>query len=214
MKFFIDFDDVLFNTKLFKSDIIKIFENNGISEEIFNRYYKDGSEKKGDSKVRKYNPRKQIRKMKIAGIETEKIEKEVIGLLKNTKKYLFSDGIDFLKEFRQEELYAVSFGDAKFQKEKIESSGIKKYFKKILIVSFSKAIGIKKVLSRKNIKPGEALIFIDDREKFLKDIKKSYPGIVTFFMKRSEGRYDDERTKYCDFEVKNFDEILKIIRLC
>lgn len=211
MKIFIDFDDVLFNTKVFKDDIMDIFKRNGISEKIFSRYYKDGSEKKGDEKVRKYNPREQIKRIRMAGFETKKIEKEIIKLLKNTQKYLFSDGIYFLKKFKKEELYVVSFGDKKFQREKIKNSGIEKYFKKILIVDFSKAVGIKNILRNKSIKQGEALIFLDDRVKFLKDIKKSYPGMVTIHIKRREGRFSDKETKYCDFTAEDFDEVLKII---
>jgi hypothetical protein len=37
--------------------------------------------------------------------------------------------------------------------------------------------------------------------------------MVTFLLKRPEGRYDDKRTEYCDFEVKNFDEIAELIKV-
>jgi len=211
MKIFIDFDDVLFNTKVFKNDIQNVFERNGISEKVFNRYYKDDSVKKGDEKIRKYDPKEQIKRIKKAGFETKKIEKEIVRLLGNTRKYLFADGIDFLKKLKKEELYIVSFGDKKFQGEKINNSGIVKYFRKILIVDVSKAVGIRKILSKKNIEPGEALIFLDDRVKFLKDIKKSYPGMVTFHMVRGEGRFLDKNNKYCDFQVKDFREVIKIL---
>lgn len=211
MKIFIDFDDVLFNTKVFKSDIQNIFERNGVSEKVFNRYYKDGSGKKGDEKIRKYDPKKQIKRIKKAGFETKRIEKEIIKLLRNTRKYLFADGVYFLKKLKKEELYIVSFGDKKFQGEKINNSGIAKYFRKIMIVNVSKAVGIKKILSKKNIEPGEALIFLDDRIKFLKDIKRSYPGMVTFHMVRNEGRFFDKNNKYCDFQVKDFNEVIKIL---
>jgi len=212
MKIFIDFDDVLFNTKSFVVDIKKIFEKNGVSEEIFKKYYRDSEVKKGEGIVRKYNPYKQIERIKTQGFKTQKIEKEFRKLLKDTRKYLFEDGMEFLKEFKDEDLYVVSYGDKKFQEEKINNSGIAKYFKKIIIVDVSKAVAIRKILKNKNIKNREALIFIDDREKFLKDIKKSYPGMATFLMKRIEGRYNDERTNYCDFEVKSFDEILNMIK--
>lgn len=211
MKIFVDFDDVLFNTKDFLYDIEDIFKKNGISEKIFRRYYKDGSEKKGDEKVRKYNPKEQIKRIKAAGFETKKAEKEISRLLKHTSKYIFADGIAFLKKLKEEELYIVSFGEKRFQGEKIKNSGIGKYFKKILIVDVSKAVGIKKVLSKKNIEPGEALIFLDDRVKFLRDIKKSYPGMVTFHMIREEGRFSDSKNKYCDFQVKDFNEVIKFI---
>lgn len=213
MKLFIDFDDALFDTKQFITDIKKIFFKNGISEKIFRKYYRDPEPKKEGSIVRKYNPYKQIERIKMQGFNTRKIEKEFFNLLKNNEKYIFKDGIAFLRELKGEELYVVSYGDKKFQREKIINSGIAEYFKKILIIDISKAVAIRKILKNKTIKNGEALIFIDDRAKFLEDIKKSYPGMVTFLLKRPEGRYNDKRTKYCDFEVRGFDEISNIIRL-
>lgn len=210
MKIFIDFDDALFDTKMFVNDIQGIFEKNGIPEKMFKKYYKELPAKEGDERVKKYNPYKQIRRIRSLGIETKGIEKGFRKLISDTKRYLFKDGVDFLKRFQKEDLYIVSFGDSKFQKEKIKNSGIGKYFKKVLIIGVSKAVGIRKILKSRNLEPGEALIFIDDRAKFLKDIKKSYPGMVTFLLKRSEGRYDDKKTKYCDFEVKNFDDVVEI----
>lgn len=213
MRIFIDFDDVLFNTKQLTRDIINVFEKNGVSEEIFKKYYKDPTAEKKKNIVRKYSPYDQIKRIDKKEINTKGIKKELPKIIKDTRKYLFEDGVRFSKELKDEGLYIVSFGDGRFQKEKINNSGIAKYFKKIIIVDVSKAVAIRKILKNENIKNGEALIFIDDREKFLKDIKKSYPGMVTFLMKRIEGRYNDKRTNYCDFEVKNFDEILSIIRL-
>lgn len=211
MKIFIDFDDVLFNTKDFKNDIVSIFKKNGVSEKIFKKYYKEFPAKKKKGEVRKYNPREQIKKIKALGIDTRGIEKDFSKLLKNVRKYIFNDGIRFLKKFKKEEMYVVSYGDKKFQKEKIENSGIVKYFRRVIIADSSKAVGIKKILRHKNIEQGEALIFLDDRVKFLKDIKKSYPGMVTIHMSRKEGRFFEKKTIYCDFEAENFDEATKII---
>jgi FMN phosphatase YigB (HAD superfamily) len=133
-------------------------------------------------------------------------------LLKNTDKYIFKDGINFIEKMKKEQLYVVSYGDDKFQKKKIINSGIRHYFKKIMIAEDTKAVAIKKVLKKRKLENSEALIFIDDREKFLRDIKKSYPGMVTFLFGRPEGRYKDKLSRYCDFEVGNFKEVLNIIK--
>ena len=212
MIIFFDFDDVLFNTKDFYKSIKNIFLKNGVSEQIFLKYYKDPRLKKEKGTVRKYNPYKQIERMGKLGINTEKIKKDLLKLLKDTRKYVFRDGVRFLEKIKNEDLYIVSYGDSRFQKEKIKGSGISKYFKRISIASSTKAIAIRKILKNKKPKIGEALIFIDDRVKFLKDIKKSYPGMVTILFKSPLGRYDDEKTNYCDFEVKNFGEISKMIK--
>lgn len=213
MKIFIDFDDVLFNTNDFYESIKNIFLKNGVSEKIFLKYYKDPKLSREKGIVRKYNPYKQIERISKLGIETCKIKKDFSKLLKDAKKYVFKDGVMFLEKVKNEDLYIVSFGDSRFQKEKITGSGIAKYFKKISVADTTKAIAIRKILKNKKPKIGEALIFIDDRAKFLRDIKKSYPGMVTILFKSPLGRYDDEKTSYCDFEVESFGEILKMIKV-
>ena len=210
MKIFIDFDDVLFNTKLFYEGIKNVFFENGISEEMFEKYYKDPETEKKRGIIQKYNPYKQIEKIGKTGIGTKKLKRDFSDFIKNTSQYIFEDGIEFLKKVKNEDLYIISYGDKKFQNEKIINSGISKYFKRILIAETTKAAAIRKILNKK-AKEGEALIFIDDRERFLSDIKESYPGMVTFLFSNSLGRYNDEKTGHCDFKVKNFNEILKII---
>jgi len=211
MKIFIDFDDVLFNTKLFYEGIKNVFFENGISEEIFKKYYKDPEIEKKRGIIQKYNPYKQIEKIGKIGIETKKLKRDFSNFIKNTSQYIFEDGIEFLEKMKNEDLYIISYGDRKFQNEKIINSGIAKYFKRISIAETTKAAAIRKILKDKKVKEGEALIFIDDRERFLRDIKESYPGMVTFLFSNSLGRYNDEKTGHCDFKVKNFNEILKII---
>lgn len=211
MKIFIDFDDVLFNTKSFIFDYRKIFVKNGVPEEIFEKYYKDKSAK-GDLRVKKHNPREQVEKIKKLGYETSGIEREMSELLKNTGSYLFKDSQKFVEKFKDEDLYIVSFGDKKFQKEKIVNSGISHYFKKIVIADVSKAVGIKNILKNKKTEMGEPLIFIDDRVKFLEDIKKTYPGMITILMQRAEGRFFDERNESCNFTAENFSQVLDIIK--
>jgi FMN phosphatase YigB (HAD superfamily) len=214
MKIFIDFDDVLFNTNSFVEDIEKIFAGHGVSEKVFKKYYREPKSEKESKIIRKYNPYEQIKRIKASGIRIGALDKSLKSFLKDTRKYLFKDGKKFLNKLKKEDLYVVSYGDRKFQMEKIKNSGIAKYFKKIVIADVSKAVGIRKILKCRNIIPGEALIFIDDRAKFLEDIKKSYPGMATFLFKRKEGRYDDMRTKYCDFEVRDFEEVLDVIENC
>ena len=210
MKIFIDFDDVLFNTKLFYEGIKNVFFENGISEEVFKKYYKDPETEKKRGIIQKYNPYKQIEKIGKTGINTKKLKRDFSDFIKNTSQYIFEDGIEFLKKVKNEDLYIISYGDKKFQNEKIINSGISKYFKRILIAETTKAAAIRKILNKKT-KEGEALIFIDDRERFLRNIKESYPGMVTFLFNNSLGRYNDEKTGHCDFKVKNFNEVLKII---
>ena len=57
MKIFIDFDDVLFNTKDFIRDIKIVFRRHGVSEDVFSETYKNANrfslEGRKEKKVKK-----------------------------------------------------------------------------------------------------------------------------------------------------------------
>ena len=48
-------------------------------------------------------------------------------------------------------------------------------------------------------------------KSFVEDVKKRYPRVITFLVKRREGRYNDKKNRHCDFEVKNLKEAAKLI---
>lgn len=207
MKIFIDFDDVIFNTSEFVKDLKKKFYSFGVSEELFQRHYYDPKEK--DKLLRKYSPERQIDRIsKEIEIDSERLKKEVENIFRNTNKYIFSDAEPFLKNFDRKNLYLISFGDKKTQKRKIDNLKIIRYFNQVKILQGKKSEVIKKLTG----KEAEAY-FIDDRTKFMDDVKKSIQQIKTILFKRKEGRYNDKRNKYCDFEAENFKEALKIINM-
>jgi len=212
MKIFIDFDDVIFYSKKFIQDEKNIFQKNGISEEIFKKYYYQYTKNKKGEIVRRYNLKKQLQGIKKElGINTDKIESELEDFLSDTEKYIFEDVISFLKQFKKEELFLVSYSKTEFQKLKIKNSGIAKYFKKIIITNGNKSDEILRIIKKQKTKK-EDLFFIDDRADYISEVKKKIARIKTFLVRRKEGRYKNDANEYCDFIIRNLKKAVKIIK--
>lgn len=212
MKIFIDFDDVIFNTGKFKKELVRIFLNNGVANDVFEKYYYDYPIRQKNGKLKKYDPREHIRRIKESiRIPTADLEKALDKLTGDTREYVFRDVEDFLKNFNKNDSYLVSYAKTGFQESKIKNAGIEKYFKKMVIVDELKSSAIRELFKKDKIKKEEKLYFLDDRIEQIESVKKKYPFIATIFVRRKEGRYNDERNKYCDFEVKNLKQAVKII---
>jgi len=210
MKIFIDFDDVIFNTKQFKSDLAEVFFKHGISKDLYEKSYYDPNDKRS---IRTYDPRAQILRIK-NGVDVDEYEllNGIKVFMEDASKYVFKDFFSFVKKYDQKNVYVVSYGDIKFQEEKINSSGIKKYIDNIFIGDRLKSVMVENFLEKnKNIQE-EKIFFIDDRIEQIQDVKKKTPNIVTMFLKRPEGRYQKMiKDEYCDFEVHNLQEAQEAI---
>lgn len=215
MKIFIDFDDVLLNTKEFIKNFRKIFRKNGITELVFRKYYYDYPIRRKRGSLKKYDSMEHVKRIRQElGMDTRKLEKDLKKFIKTTKKYVFSDVEQFLLNFKKKDIYLVSYAKTKFQEDKIKSSGLARHFKRIIISDKMKFSALKSIIKKDKINKKEKLYFIDDRMKQINDAKKNIPALKTFFMRRKEGRYGDKRSSYCDFEIKNLKEAAKIICIC
>jgi len=208
VKIFIDFDDVIFNTRRFKADFEKVFSRFGIAEDVFRKNYYNYLPNRKNSPVRTYILEKHLEKIsKTVSFDKVALEKSIQDFLSDTRKYVFSDVENFLKKFSPPELFLISHGDRNFQRKKIRNTQLEKYFSAIKISGDLKSqdIGpwIKKGKERK--------FFLDDRTHYIEEVKKCLPEITTILIQRPEGRYQDQKNKYCDFTAKNLNEVLKII---
>jgi len=207
MLIFLDFDDVLFNTKEFKNDYFKLFEAEGISREVFDKFYYTFS---GGVKVAKYYPQKHLdRIFGESNPARQNFEKKIIKFISNTEKYIFKDVKNFLENFSSDNLCVLSFSKTDFQKSKIMNSGIAKYFSQIEITNQLKGGAMAEILKNKK---ADKIYFVDDRAEHIKDAKIKNDGIIAILLKRKEGRYNDKKNQYCDFEAHNLGEVLKIIK--
>ena len=205
MKIFIDFDDVLFNTKKFREDLQNLFFQHGISREVFEKnYFSSG-------KIKTYDPWEHIETIsKEEKINKNEILKELEEFMIDTNPYLFEDSVDFLKSFDEQFVCIVSYGDSKFQGMKIGECRVGKYCKEIKITNQLKSDVIEEEIKKWDGK--EKIFFIEDRTEQIEDVKRIFPFIETIFMRRSEGRYADEKTSLCDYEARNLQEVEELIK--
>lgn len=207
MLIFLDFDDVLFNTKKFKDDYFDLFKKRGVTRDIFEKFYYDPLDKRV---TKSYSPVTHIERVcKQLPLDYAGFEELIVQFIGDTRRYVFKDVVKFLKNFPKKELYLISFSKTNFQKLKIFNSGIAEYFSQVKIVDELKGNAIRKII--KNRDADEKIYFIDDRVEHLTDAKIKNPNIITIFLLRKEGRHRDKENKYCDFAVKNIGEIFKII---
>ncbi|MDX9913327.1 MAG: hypothetical protein RBS77_01975 [Candidatus Moranbacteria bacterium] len=210
MLIFLDFDDVLFNTRKFKDDYFDLFKKRGVTKDVFEKFYYDPLDKRN---TKSYSPIGHIKRVcRQSQLNYSEFEEDVMQFTQNTDRYVFNDTIKFLENFSKKELCLISFSKTNFQKSKIFNSGIIKYFNQIEIVDELKGKAIEKIIKLKSSDISERIYFIDDRVEHLTDAKIKNPNIITIFLLRKEGRHRDRRNKFCDYKVTSTREILKIIK--
>lgn len=208
MKIFIDFDDVLLNTNGLKKALALAFEKKGVSQDFFIETYKKSKIKKRLFKI--YHPEKHLMLMaEKSNLSYTIFNKIFWNVIKKSKRFIFNDAKYFLAKFKKDELFLISFGANKYQREKIDNSGLQKYFKKIIMANNAKAEIIKLFCKKNN---PEEIYFIDDRIKFIQGVKMTVPQVKTILLSRKEGRFQDRKNRYCDYAVKNLRAVLKIIK--
>jgi hypothetical protein len=209
MKIFIDFDDVIFNTKQFGSDLRDLFTSLGISEELFAKHYYAQDNK---DKIKLFDPEGLFLRLEMyENIDVTVLRENFSKKMVNLTEFIFSDVKPFLQSFNKKDIYLISFGLASFQNQKIVASGIDSFINGCVVTRSSKAEAIAEIISQMKIDKNEKCIFIDDRVEQIQVIKEFFPTMCTFFLKRSEGRYGDIKNTYCDYEVHDLKSIIAIL---
>ena len=138
-------------------------------------------------------------------IDGKKLRKDTESFFKDLRQYVFRDVVPFLQEINSENLILISYGDEKIQTEKIKQAGLDGYFDKI-VITHDKAGAIRGVLKEGTYK-NERMFFLDDRHKYIKEVKLVLPKITTVLIKRAEGRYQNESSNMADIvltDLNNF----------
>ncbi len=209
MQIFIDFDDVLFNTGEFNVEFEKVFDRCGVDNKLFQVTYKEARERDG---IANYSFDRHCAILeKDHNISLAKINDAVVKLLNHADQFVFTDAEHFLKKLQADdhELYLVSFGAPSIQEGKVCGSGLREYFKKIIVGEISKGEKIKEVLGAGN---GKHYFFLDDRVEHITNVKENCSGILTILVERPEGRYHDDRMDSCDFTAESLNDVEKIIK--
>jgi FMN phosphatase YigB (HAD superfamily) len=133
---------------------------------------------------------------------TEKF-KEILktGTIPGYPEFLYDDAPQFLEYAREYgELALLSEGEPDFQKEKIEKSGISKFFSEVKIFpSFQKSTYFAQVSDKPNV------ILIDDKPDIIDEAVSV--GLTVIRVKR--GKYKDAETKFRPrYVVNSLQEII------
>lgn len=210
MKVFVDFDDVIFNTGKFKTDLKELFLAEGIDGEMFDKHYYDP---KDTRRLKMFDPILHALRIETeTGISMQELMIKIGIFLKDVSKYVFEDVGDFLKFVGKKNVYLISYGDEKFVKLKVTGSGIMRNIAGVRVADGRKSDVIKKIILAENFSANEKIFFLDDRSEQIADVKKEIPKVFTIIVKRPEGRYDDPKETFCDFEAKDFREAQEIIK--
>jgi L-threonylcarbamoyladenylate synthase len=178
MIFAFDFDNTLFCDTRFLHDLKVLFASFGITESMFEKDYQYHRNKKA-----LYSPFIQYRRIKKAH-RLERSErafrKAYHEKFQNLEKYLHPGAVKMLSVLsRHSKLAVVSYGASAFQRIKIKSSHIEKYFDRILISEDTKT---DEVLFLSNLWKKERVVFIDDKEEYVDDVKRKLPDTFVLQM--------------------------------
>lgn len=200
MKLIFDFDGIIFNTRLFKRQLMKCFSEAGVLKKDFEESYQYFKNQKIPYSAIKYL--KFLKKKYRSNDILRLVEK----LLKNLRPYVFKDAEEFLKSFSKNNLYLLSYGDLKFQKQKIKGAKISHYFRRIIITNKNKAEIVKQIIKKDKFGKLEKIIFIDDQPGNIEEVS-SIRNITTIQLIRPPSKSILKFSKKADFKVRNFREI-------
>ena len=185
MKIYIDFDGTLYNSYKLDNKFINIFNKYNINEKYI---------KKLINELKNYN--------KVANILISEfnIEKNISNEINNiyTDELVFKDAIPFLEKYYQKyDLILLTLtNDIDYQRRKINSSNLKKYFKEIIITTKDKS-----KIETINYHNG---IFIDNNPLELKKFHNSN-AIHLIRIKRDTDKYSKLNINIDNIqEYKNF----------
>ena len=193
MKIYIDFDGTLYNSYKLDNKFINIFNKYNINEKYI---------KKLINELKNYN--------KVANILISEfnIEKNISNEINNiyTDELVFKDAIPFLEKYYQKyDLILLTLtNDIDYQRRKINSSNLKKYFKEIIITTKDKS-----KIETINYHNG---IFIDNNPLELKKFHNSN-AIHLIRIKRDTDKYSklninidniQEYKNFLDLRISNY----------
>lgn len=205
MKIFIDFDDTIFATRIFKRDLQKIlWKRFDMSEDDFQKSRDVFSGTFGKS-GEKYTFNRYVEV--VAGIvqaDDGRVFDVISGFFSgDLSVYIFDDVIKTLEKLKDHELILLSYGDKDFQMRKIRGSGIERYFKEVIIVDGDKYEAIKEYAGF-----NERVVLVDDKSVYFEAVKNANEKNISIHK-----IYEDEKclSRFCDYHIRQFNELVNLI---
>lgn len=159
MKVLFDFDDVIFNAKVFKGVLFQVLERHGY-ENVASMY--EGFRKED----KPFSLRDFIRQIDSALTEDvcEQLYQQIIGFCEHCVN---QEVLDVMKKLGKKNCYILTSGDTQFQKDKIERSIGYDVACEIVIVPGGKREEIINFCKRH---VDENVVFVDDKQHFLNEV--------------------------------------------
>lgn len=202
---FIDLDDTLFKTYLFKEDIYNCFARCGVSLEDYKKTYSQAVFGPVVGYF-DYTFKKHADILRDLGYQIP--DSTIVELNKLLEKnYNFEDAESFLVEIKKisRKMILLTAGEQQLQEKKIAGSGLAKYFDIIEIIEGGKS---QKILELAD--SASKILFVNDNIQENIKIKQDLPGIILVGTKHKvrwvEDDYETSNLPYFDTltEVKNY----------
>jgi FMN phosphatase YigB (HAD superfamily) len=209
MKIFLDFDDVVFNTREFLVVIRSVFAEFGVAEDLFKSTYAE-LRAEGGGKGFCYRFDAQIDKIAIIqSVDKAALLSKLEKTIEDTSAFVFVDVYEFLQTAKAKGYVVriLSFGDEYFQAKKIMSSGISALVDQVIVTQESKEI----ILQSEHLEQEDSVWFFDDRLHFLEGMKQAFPFMNTVLVSRPEGRFQEDEVDFYDYRVTSLKEATDII---
>lgn len=171
----LDFDYTIFDAKRFRLGLGLSLVNFGVSHKIFHQTYSQAVEKKQGQYS--YSLQRHINLIKNHHPDLPRVPAILAlkNVIRHSNKFIYKDTLAFLKALKKKgfKIILVTHGNPNFQRQKLEYSGLKKYFSKVILSPEIKAVTLKRIES----KFGRAF-FVSDHITELVQIKRNLPKLI------------------------------------
>ncbi|MFA6603881.1 MAG: HAD family hydrolase [Patescibacteria group bacterium] len=173
MKIVFDLDYTLLDTAKFKEALAEAYTSQGVSRERYEETYRAVVKREG--KVYDYDPEVQLKMLgaDLGGPEAvAEVRRRIGDVLASTEKYLYPGSRELLAELRRHggKLALMTLGNEKWQRAKIEHSGLADLFDEV-VATEDKKVGVVRSLAE----GGEPVIVVNDNGAEMREMMAVAP---------------------------------------
>jgi FMN phosphatase YigB (HAD superfamily) len=181
MKIVFDLDYTLMDTAKFKEALAEAVTACGVSRERYEETYRSIVKREG--KVYDYDPDVHIESLRQDFPDADAAAEARRGIDKvvaDSDKFLFPGSAELLKELRREgrELVLLTLGNERWQRRKVEHSGLRDYFDEVIATGKHKTAEIGKLAEAE----GKTIVINDNGEE-IREMMRRAPRL-TYIMKK------------------------------
>ncbi len=203
--YFLDFDDVLFNTRAFVDDLIHACAPHGVSPQMWRETYAQRS----SDVPGVHAPFTIVRFAQLladrpdVSATAEELTASMQSVMTKLPHYVFDDVIPVLERMPTSRTYILTYGDDTFQRTRVRDSGIAACVADVFVTQEQKVHVLTEFLRHHQTVSASQLVYADDRATYFAPVKELLPDVYTVLVTRPERRYDDAPTPYCDAVVSD-----------